>query len=86
MKIFNFIKQKTYRGNEMNLFSQEYIEKLEQELEFASKTLGYFKENFNYFAHHHGGVHIADDVMRQLTIDKMKADAKYKFLKDYLEN
>jgi|688.fasta_scaffold06347_5 hypothetical protein len=69
----------------MNNFSAEYLEKLSQDYEFVAKSLGFFKENYNFYARVNGLDNI-NNAIGKMEAEKLELAVKIDFLTNLLNS
>lgn len=69
----------------MNNFSPEHLEQLQQDYEFIAKTLGFFKENYNFYARTNGLDNI-NNAMSKMEAEKLELAIKIDFLTNFLSS
>lgn len=67
----------------MNNFSAEHLEKLKQDYEFVSKSLGFMKENYNFYARING-LDNMNRTMGNMEAEKLELAIKIDFLTNFL--
>ena len=66
-------------------FIAEKLEEINEEYDFVSKSLGYAKENFNYYVRNGNGI-VINEAITSLAIEKLKLEIKRDFLSNFLES
>ncbi len=67
----------------MNNFSTENLEKLKQDYEFVAKSLGFMKENYNFYARVNG-LDVINNTMSKMEAEKFELAIKIDFLTNFL--
>lgn len=67
----------------MLYFSPEQLVDLKAQYEFAAKSLGYFRDNINYYTRLYGPAYI-NSAISQLESEKLKLEVQVDFLTNYL--
>lgn len=69
----------------MNKYTPEHLATLQQDYNFISKSIGFFRENYNFYGRANGLDNLLA-VMANMEAEKLKLAIQIDFLTDYLKN
>lgn len=67
------------------LFSSEHLETIKNEYDFTAKSIGFFKENYNFYARIHGFDNV-NLTLANMEAKKLELGIKIDFLTNFLSS